>query len=203
MKKNNVWKVIKGIVIGVLAIILMINIWIIVQVKSNPDKVPSIFGYKPFIVLSGSMESEIYVGDLVFVKNVDTNKLKEGDIIAFKDTDGYVVTHRIINIIEKDNDTCYETKGDNNNTKDEDIVCKDNVEGIYVSRIPKIGSFISFIQQPLGFTIMMLSLVIICIFIYLITNRKSNNGLSEEELKEFEEFKKYKNNKSKEKEENN
>lgn len=199
MKKNSVGKVLKGVVIGILAVILIINLWIIIQVKVNPDKVPSIFGYKPFIVLSGSMETEIYAGDLVFVKNADVETLKEGDIIAFKDSDGFVITHRIITVSHAEDKTCFETKGDNNNAKDENLVCADSVEGLYSSRIPKIGHFLSFIQQPLGFAVLMLSLLIICIFIYLVSNRKKNNQLSEEELKEFEEFKKSKAKKSKEK----
>ena len=37
--------------------LLLINLSIILQAKNNEDAVPSIFGYKPFIVLSGSMET--------------------------------------------------------------------------------------------------------------------------------------------------
>ena len=46
-------RIIKDIVIGLLMIILMINIYIIIQAKLKPNSVPSIFGYKPFMVLSG------------------------------------------------------------------------------------------------------------------------------------------------------
>lgn len=66
--KEKTSKIIKGIVVGILAIILTINVYVMVQTKTKPNSVPSIFEYKSFIVLSGSMETEIYVGDLVFVK---------------------------------------------------------------------------------------------------------------------------------------
>lgn len=36
-------------------------------------------GLKPYAVLSGSMEPEYSVGSLLYVKNVDINKLKVGD----------------------------------------------------------------------------------------------------------------------------
>lgn len=36
-------------------------------------------GLKPYAVLSGSMEPEYPVGSLLYVKNVDINKLKVGD----------------------------------------------------------------------------------------------------------------------------
>lgn len=185
-------KIIKGIVVCFLSIVLILNAYIIIQAKSKPNSVPSVFGYKPFIVLSGSMETKIHIGDLVFVKEVDPATLEIDDIIAFRDSDNYVTTHRIINIVNTDKGKCFETKGDNNNTKDNNIVCPDSVEGKYQSKISKIGNVVLFIQQPLGFTIMMMSLFIICIFVYLILNRNINQ-MSEEELKEFEEFKKKKN----------
>lgn len=191
-KKGRVSRIIKGIIIGLLLIILMINVYVIIQAKSKPNSVPSVFGYKPFIVLSGSMETEIYVGDLVIVKEVDSQELQVNDIIAFRDSENLVTTHRIINIVNTDKGRCFETKGDNNNTKDDNIVCPESIEGKYHSKISKVGNAILFIQEPLGFIVMMLSLLIICIFIYLISNRKIDKQISEEELREFEEFKKAK-----------
>ena len=98
-KKGRILRVIKGIVICLLLIVLMINVYVMIQAKSKPNSVPSVFGYKPFIVLSGSMETEIYVGDLVFVKEVDPSTLQVNDIIAFRDSDNLVTTHRIINVV--------------------------------------------------------------------------------------------------------
>ena len=188
-------KLIKGlkiIFIIILSLILLVNVYVIIQAKSKPNSVPSVFGYKPFIVLSGSMETEIYVGDLVIVKEVDSSTLEVNDIIAFRDSENLVTTHRIVDVVNTDKGRCFETKGDNNNTKDDNIVCSDSIEGKYHSKISKIGNAILFIQEPLGFIVMMLSLLIICIFIYLISNKKINNQISDDELKEFEEFKKAK-----------
>ena len=47
--------------------ILVINLIIIIRGNMNPDRVPDVFGYKPFAVVSGSMETSINVGDLVIV----------------------------------------------------------------------------------------------------------------------------------------
>ena len=188
-------KLIKGlkiIFIIILSLILLVNVYVIIQAKSKPNSVPSVFGYKPFIVLSGSMETEIYVGDLVIVKEVDSSTLEVNDIIAFRDSENLVTTHMIVDVVNTDKGRCFETKGDNNNTKDDNIVCSDSIEGKYHSKISKIGNAILFIQEPLGFIVMMLSLLIICIFIYLISNKKINNQISDDELKEFEEFKKAK-----------
>lgn len=189
MKK--VSRVLKICVIVILSLILILNLNVMIQSKLNPNKVPSIFGYKPFVVTSGSMESNLNKGDLIFVKDIDPSKLKIDDIIAFKDSDDKVISHRIVEEVEIDGKRCFRTKGDNNNTKDRDSACPDQIEGKYTGKIAKIGNLILFVQEPLGFAVMMLSLVIICILIYFISNRNTNN-MSEEELKEFEEFKKAK-----------
>ena len=194
-------KILKISIIVILAIILILNISIMIQSKIHPDQVPSVFGYKPFVVTSGSMESSINIGDLVFVKNVNYDELKVNDIIAFKGKDDLVTTHRIVEEVGVDNEKCFKTKGDNNNTIDDEVVCKGKVEGIYSGKIAKVGEFILFIQKPLGFIVMMLSILIVCILIYFVSNRNVNK-LDEEELKEFEEFKKAKREKQ-EQEENN
>ena len=55
----------------------------------------------------------------------------------------------------------------------------------------KVGNIIMFIQKPLGFTVMMLSIFIVCMFIFFVYSRRINK-MSEKELKEFEEFKREK-----------
>ena len=86
----------------ILVPVLIINCSIIFQANTNEDKIPSVFGYKPFIVLSDSMESTIRKGDLIFVKNIEPRKLVKDDVIAFRDSEGTVTTHRIIDIVEND-----------------------------------------------------------------------------------------------------
>lgn len=186
---KNIIKALKIIFISILVFILLINIIIIIKSKINPNEVPGIFGYKPFVVTSGSMEKEIGVGDLVFVKTTNPNELEVNDIIAFRDTENFVTTHRIVEKLDIQNKTCFRTKGDANNTIDDMSVCEGQIEGKYVFKISLLGNVILFIQEPLGFIVMMLIILIIGMFIFFGTN-KNNNTISKEELKEFEEFKK-------------
>jgi len=192
-KKEIVFKSLKIFLISLLSIILLFNIYIMIQAKSSPNKVPSVFGYKPFVVLSGSMEKTINKGDLIFVKKTDTNKLKVGDIIAFRNTDNTVTTHRISEIVKSSKKTCFRTKGDNNNDVDQEITCSNLVEGKYVSKIAKLGNLVIFVQEPMGFAILMLTILIICIFIYFLGSKKIDDEMvikDEDELKAFKEFKK-------------
>ena len=184
-------KAFKIIVITILLIILIINVSIIIQTKTKPNLVPNIFGFKPFIVLSGSMESKINVGDLVFVKEVNPSKLQVGDIIAFRDSENIVTTHRIVDIETKDNEICFVTKGDANNANDDGIVYPSMVEGKYQTKIAKLGNAILFIQQPVGFVIMLMAISIICLLVYSCQSKKvtkEEKFKSEEEKQAFEEF---------------
>ena len=184
-------KAFKIIIITILVVILLINISIIVQTKLKPNLVPNIFGFKPFIVLSGSMESKISVGDLVFVKKVNPNELKVGDIIAFRDSEDIVTTHRIVDIETKDNGLCFVTKGDANNANDDGIVYSNMVEGKYQTKIAKVGNAILFIQEPIGFVVMLMSILIICLLVYSFQSKKISKEekfKTEEERQAFEEF---------------
>ena len=87
-------KIISIIILIILITILFVSVTILIDSCLHPDEVPSFFGWKPFIVLSGSMETQISAGDIVVVKEIDTQNLQKGDIIAFKEDD-VVITHRI------------------------------------------------------------------------------------------------------------
>ena len=61
-----------------------------------------LIGYTPYTVLSGSMEPTFHVGSLIYVKEVDPTTLKVGDPLTFTFSNGTIVTHKIIDIIEAD-----------------------------------------------------------------------------------------------------
>ena len=61
--------------------------------------VPRLMGYQSLAVLSGSMEPEISVGSIVFIKETEPADLEVGDVITYRLSGNTLVTHRII---EKD-----------------------------------------------------------------------------------------------------
>lgn len=142
-------KAISIIIIVILLPILFVNSVIIINSIMNPNKIPSFFGWKPFIVLSGSMESEIFPGDLAIVKDIGTEELKVNDVIAFRSED-IVVTHRIVEIKNENGAIKYKTKGDNNNSQDVGDVLPEQVEGLYKFKISKMGNLAMFMQTPTG-----------------------------------------------------
>lgn len=180
------WFVIVACVI--LVPILIINLSIMFQAKTNEDVVPSIFGYKPFMVLSGSMETEIRKGDLIITKIVDPSALQKDDVIAFRDVEGTVTTHRIIDIVVKDGKTYFVTKGDNNSSQDLNLVEFEDVEGIYVGRIPGIGSIMKSLSEPVTIVIVLLVITLAFVIGFTISNKKQR----ELERQEFLEYKRQK-----------
>lgn len=178
-------KVISVIILIILIPILFVNGVILVNSFLHPDEIPSFFGWKPFIVLSGSMETEICSGDLAIVKEVDTNFLKENDIIAFKQDD-FVTTHRIVKIIEENGIRKYKTKGDNNNIEDSEYILEEQIEGLYQFKIEGLGNLAMFTQTPIGM-IVCLSIPICIILLIQKTDSKKNKEdakNNEQQLKE-------------------
>jgi len=168
-------KAISIIVVIILLPILFVNSVILIDSLIHPDEVPSFFGWKPFIILSGSMQSEIMPGDIAIVQEIDVDKLKVGDVIAFKSED-IVITHRISEIKKENGIIKYITKGDNNNTDDMDAVLQKQVEGIYKFRIPKLGNLAIFIQTPIG---MLVGLSIPLILLIILHKKESIDNKKE------------------------
>lgn len=169
-------KAISIIVILILIPILLISIVILVDSHTHPNEVPSFWGWKPFIVLSGSMETQISAGDIVVVKEIDTNELKKGDIIAFKDGN-IVITHRIDEVTEIDGKTQYITKGDNNNTQDIGYVSPEQIEGVFKFKVSRLGNLAMFIQTPLGIIVCLSIPIIIIILLQTADSKKEKEEL--------------------------
>jgi len=181
-------RVIKGISILLCVIlipILVINLTLIVKSFVSPDKVPNFMGYKPFIVLSGSMEPVFASGDLVLVKEVPSDSLKEGDIIAFREGNA-VVTHRILTIAEEDGTRRYVTKGDNNNVEDSIAITDEMIEGVYLQKVDGLGNAAMFMQTPLGM-IVFIALPLILFILYDIFRRRHYERREKERTREMEE----------------
>lgn len=180
-------KVLNILLLIILFVVLFINSVILISSWINPDEVPSFFGWKPFITLSGSMETEIFAGDLAVVKEVDTSELKVGDVIAFRQGD-IVITHRIQEIINQNGRISYITKGDNNNVQDVSPVYEDMIEGKYMFKIAKLGNVAMFMQTPLG----MIVIIAIPVLLLLVIQTGKNKKKTVDEKKMQEEIERLK-----------
>lgn len=127
-------KLLKNVINIATTLVLILTIFItctfLVSKYILKDSVPNAFGYSVLKVISGSMRSEINVGDFVVIKKTKT--YVTGDIVTYIDTDNCVITHRVIEI----NKEQLTTKGDYNNVEDP-IINKDQVFGKVIFIITK------------------------------------------------------------------
>ena len=163
IKDENRRKIIFRIVIYILIIpIIIYNISLIVFSIINKNETPCFFGIKTFVIVSGSMQPDLMIGDIVIVKNCDKNDINVGDIISYRSGQS-VITHRIVEFIESDGQTGYITKGDNNNVKDNVVVKFEDIEGKYIGKISKLGNVVLFLKNK----IVIISIILIFYLIYV------------------------------------
>lgn len=180
-------KVVKSIlsklIYTILIILVIYNIYNYVCVNFLRQDLPTINGYGVLEVVSGSMEPTIGVGDLIVV-NTNYDELKEKDIITFYDGNGSFVTHRIIDIVDDE----FITKGDNNNSEDQDRVKREKVVGKYITRINGMGRIMAAFKSPITMILILVIGILVCV---LVSTDKFGNPIITEEEKEYEEFLKY------------
>ena len=143
----------------VLSWIIIIFLLIII-VRASVFKQNDIFGYKVYVIGSGSMEPTIYTEDVVIVKK--EKQIKINDVIAFKEGNT-VIVHRVIDIANENNSQLYKTKGDNNNVEDEKYISESNIEGTVKATIPKVGKASSYIREHMIIIIAIFAILIILI----------------------------------------
>ena len=143
--------VIRISVLVLLAVLIGVSIYSINASMLGGNALPMPFGFGMTVVLSGSMEPELSVDDLLIVTPSDTYEV--GDVVVYQ-TQRTAVVHRIVAI----NGDKIITRGDANNT-DDDPIAKENIKGKVIFAIPFIGLIVNLIKTPFG-TILLLGAAI-------------------------------------------
>ncbi len=118
---------------------------------------PMVKGYKPAVILTGSMEPSYPVKSVVYYKNIDFKDITLGDAVIYKKSKA-LITHRVV---EKNEESGYViTKGDANNTEDSYEVMKDEILGVVHFMVPFIG-YIALIIQKKAIFIILISILIL------------------------------------------
>lgn len=99
------------------------------------------FKYQAIVVATGSMSPNINKGDVVVVKKLSDNEirnLKIGDILVFN-RENKIVVHRIYKIYSSGDEIFFKTKGDNNNAPDSYLIEIHEILGIVKLKVRYIG----------------------------------------------------------------
>lgn len=97
-----------------------------------------IFPIKPVAIASGSMEKELFVGDVAIIQKCNANDVNVGDIIEYQ-MEGYTVIHRVIEKKQTKGEYYFITKGDNNGSPDKEEVREEQLIGKVIFKIKYLG----------------------------------------------------------------
>lgn len=183
-----------------LIILIIIAVFLVYYVMTAKIYEKKGIDYEPkialYTIISPSMEPNVKVYDVVVDFRVDDVKdIEVGDIITFISTSkvsaNLTVTHRVVDIIEQNNNIYYKTKGDNNLKEDDALVDYNSVIGKSYFIVPQLGRIQFLLASKGGWFLVVLVPaigVIIYDFIKLIKliskkNIKTYNGISFKPIK--------------------
>ena len=184
-----------GVVFCVILLpILIINVTLIVRSFLNQDKVPSVGGVFPLIVLTDSMYPNIQSGDLIFCHTEEPENNQKGDVIAFFDPAGNgtsIVTHSVAEVTKANGQIAWITRGMANNANDAVPVPVDKLVGVYQMRIPGLGNVVMFMKSTAELVICVVCPILILVCWDALRRRryeKSKQADTEALLQELEEL---------------
>lgn len=129
------------------SVVLFIIFFAYIFFATYSGRIPNIFGYHFFRVVSSSMEPSIIDGDCIISKTTPIDEIEVGDIITFYSEDpaiyNFLNTHRVVGIIENEyGEKEFVTKGDSNSGEDVYTAKSNKIVGVYQGDI-FIGEIIS------------------------------------------------------------
>lgn len=163
-------RIFKSIILVVLIVLFVVNLILSFEEHTH------ILGIYMFNITSESMEPTFYKNDLAIVKKCNSDELKKGDIITFKQDDR-IISHRILRITKEKGEERFITKGDNNDIQDKDQVTKQNVYGKVLFTIPKVGKGVQYIQNARGFINIFIFILIVYFLVSFRDNHKNNRKI--------------------------
>lgn len=182
MKKETLKKILRIIktVLNVVIGIFIVLFLLVVCLQRFTDNNLSLFGFRMFTVLTGSMEPKYNVGDVLFSKSIDPDDIKVGDAISYLGESGdvkdKVVTHEVVEIETAENgEKIFHTKGIANIIEDP-IVHADQIYGKVIHK----STILSFISKTIRTPVGLIVLIIIPVF-YIIGSEMLTGLLSREE----------------------
>lgn len=155
-EKNLRQKLMSGGITLLLVVAVCLCLFIVVQVLSRGHA--SLGGYSCFKVVTGSMEPELSVGDLILTKKTPAEDIAVRDVVSFYAQSpgmiGNIITHRVVDKIVADDGTVrLLTKGDANLSMDGYAVTDEILIGkvVWESGDSLLSDILSFLSNKYGF----------------------------------------------------
>lgn len=126
-------------------------------------------GYRPLVVLSGSMAPAIETGDVVVTRLVGPEHVRVGDVVTFSDATrgGRLVTHRVVEKARSDDGYRFVTKGDANTGSEGWSIGTEGRLGRMSFRIPRIGYVVGMLSGPSARTVLVALVLVALVIPYI------------------------------------
>ena len=180
--EKRVKKIITIIVLIILLLLFFVNSVMLYQRIHGNNELPNFAGVSVLNIISGSMTPTLNINDMIVIKKVSNQDIKQGDIITFN-KNGVIDTHRVIWVVDDEGQRKYKTKGDNNEIPDDELVTYSEIYGKLILKIPKIGKIAEELQKNNG---LICCVIIICIFIILKNKKEKRKETRKLERKKYE-----------------
>lgn len=143
-KKISISNIISTIFLFICVAVLIVTI--VFVISSTGDKF--VFGYKPYLISTGSMEPEYRTHGIVIIHKEDYDDIKVNDVVAFEAADlgNQGAMHRVVEITDEG----FVTKGDNNGNPDDKLVTKNNYVGKAVWHTNALTGYVDKLLEPNG-----------------------------------------------------
>ena len=191
MKKfldNKFVKIFMGI-IKVAVWIAAILIVVVIVTQRVFDNKAAVGDYRIFTIATGSMIPVYNISDVILVGSKDYDKIKIGDDLVYmgeQDTyKGKIITHRVINIENKDGTYYYTTKGVNNPLEDP-VVSQNQVYGVVLYKTVFLTFFSHILNNPYGFYFLIFVPIALLIFLEILDYIKEREEKVEDETRRDE-----------------
>ena len=152
MKKA--FRIIKKIFNFIIMVILLSFIFFVLLQRISNNQI-SIFKYRMFSVISGSMLPKYEVGDVLISKEMPPSQIKVGDPISYLGQEGSfkgkVVTHEVTRIMQDSDGKYYFSARGLANLVEDPIVSEDQVYGKIVHKAMLLSFIYKFVSNKIGF----------------------------------------------------
>lgn len=173
MKKfldNKIVRIVMGIVKALVWIAAILIVVVIITQRVFDNKA-AVGDYRIFTIATGSMIPVYNISDVILVGSKDYDKIKVGDDLVYmgeKDTyKGKIITHRVINIENKDGTYYYTTKGVNNPLEDP-VVSQKQVYGVVLYKTIFLSFFSHILNNSFGFYFLIFVPIALLIFLEIL-----------------------------------
>jgi signal peptidase len=131
--------------VGWVGLGLLLGVFLVLTVSTA-------FGYRSLVVMSGSMEPALHVGDVVIVREIAPLDARIGDVVTFTDPEdpSRLLTHRVRSITVSGSDVSVQTMGDANTTAERWQISENGLIGRVEVRLRHLGYVMSWLRSRFG-----------------------------------------------------